>query len=140
MEILWKRTFFVEFWANRAELFGSCALPEKFYTMKFGKMLVFHVVNVIAKPELYWSFLIMFSQIYRLISSTKLQMHFSYIVECAFATAGSWFMKLELTKTTLRKKCSNTELFLVRIFQYSVRIQENAHQKNLRICTLFTQC
>ena len=30
---------------------------------------------------------------------------------------------------TLREKCPNTELFLVRIFLYSVRIQENTDQK-----------
>ena len=29
----------------------------------------------------------------------------------------------------LREKCPNTELFLVRIFQYSVRIQENTNHK-----------
>ena len=33
----------------------------------------------------------------------------------------------------LRKKCPNTEFFLVRIFQHS-------DQKKLRIWTLFTQC
>ena len=30
---------------------------------------------------------------------------------------------------SLREKCPNTELFLVRIFLYSVRIQENTNQK-----------
>ena len=34
-----------------------------------------------------------------------------------------------LLNQTLRKKCPNTELFLVRIFLYSVQIQENADQK-----------
>ena len=33
----------------------------------------------------------------------------------------------------------NTEFFLVRIFLYSVRIQENTDQKKLRIWTIFTQ-
>ena len=33
-------------------------------------------------------------------------------------------------------KCPNTEFFLVRIFLYSVRIQENKDQKKLRIWTL----
>ena len=33
-------------------------------------------------------------------------------------------------KVTLREKCPNTEFFLVRIFLYSVRIQENTDQKN----------
>ena len=37
-------------------------------------------------------------------------------------------------------KCPNTEFCLVRIFLYSVRIQENTDQKNLRIWILFTQC
>ena len=40
----------------------------------------------------------------------------------------------------LYKNCPNTEFFLVRIFLYSVRIQENTNQKKLRIWTLFTQC
>ena len=40
---------------------------------------------------------------------------------------------------TLREKCPNTELFLVRIFLYSVPIQENTDQKQLLIWTLFTQ-
>ena len=34
---------------------------------------------------------------------------------------------------TLREKCPNTEFFLVPIFLYSVRIQENTDQKKLRI-------
>ena len=41
---------------------------------------------------------------------------------------------------TLREKCPNTEYFLVRIFLYSVRIQENMDQKKLRIWILFVQC
>ena len=42
-------------------------------------------------------------------------------------------------KSTLRKKCPKTEVFLVCIFLYSVPIQKNTNQKNLRIWTLFTQ-
>ena len=63
-----------------------------------------------------------------------------------------------MRKLTLREKCPNTELFLVRIFLlrteygdllrkspylvriYLVRIQENTEQKQLRIWVLFTQC
>ena len=41
---------------------------------------------------------------------------------------------------SLREKCPNTEFFLVLTFLYSVRIQENTDQKNLRISKLFTQC
>ena len=37
-------------------------------------------------------------------------------------------------------KCPNKEFFLVRIFLYSVRIQENMDYKKLRIWSLFTQC
>ena len=43
-------------------------------------------------------------------------------------------------------KCPNTELFLVRIFMYSVQIQENTDQKKLRIWkfsaqySFFVQC
>ena len=40
----------------------------------------------------------------------------------------------------LREKCPNTEFFLVRIFLYSVQIQENTDQKKLRSWTLFMQC
>ena len=40
---------------------------------------------------------------------------------------------------SLRERCPNTEFFLVSIFLYSVRIQENIDQKKLRIWTLFTQ-
>ena len=36
-------------------------------------------------------------------------------------------------------KVSKYEVFLVRVFLYSVRIQENTDQKKLRIWTLFTQ-
>ena len=62
-------------------------------------------------------------------------------------------------KCTLREKCPNTKVFLVRIFPYSdwilrfteifiilckspysVWIQENTNQKKLRIWTIFTQC
>ena len=42
--------------------------------------------------------------------------------------------------STLREKRPTTELFLVRISLYSVRIQENTDQKKLRTWTLFTQC
>ena len=38
--------------------------------------------------------------------------------------------------STLREKCPNTE-FLVRIFLYSVQIQENTDQTKLSIWTLF---
>ena len=40
---------------------------------------------------------------------------------------------------SLRENCPNTENFLVRIFLYSVQIQENTNQEKLRIWTLFTQ-
>ena len=43
-----------------------------------------------------------------------------------------------LAKLALREMCPNTEVFLVRIFLYSVRIKED--QKKLRIWTLFPQC
>ena len=42
--------------------------------------------------------------------------------------------------TSLHERCPNTEFFLVHIFLYSVRIQEYAYQKKLRIWTLLTQC
>ena len=40
---------------------------------------------------------------------------------------------------TVRENCPNTEIFLVRILLYLVRIQENTDQMKLRIWTLFTQ-
>ena len=42
-------------------------------------------------------------------------------------------------KDSLREKCPNTKFFLVRIFLYSVRIQENTDQEKLHIWTIFTQ-
>ena len=47
-----------------------------------------------------------------------------------------------MTKTSisLREKFPNTKFFLVRIYLYSVRIQENTDQKKPRIWTLFMQC
>ena len=41
---------------------------------------------------------------------------------------------LIICNASLRKKCPNTELFLV------LKNTENTDQKNLRIWTLFTQC
>ena len=46
---------------------------------------------------------------------------------------------MEYKDKTLREKCPNTELFLVRIFLYSDWKQENMDQKKLRIRTVFTQ-
>ena len=37
------------------------------------------------------------------------------------------------------ENCPNKEFFLFRILLYSVRMQENTDQKNLRIWALFTQ-
>ena len=42
-------------------------------------------------------------------------------------------------KNTLGETCPNMEFFLVCIFLYSVRIQENMDHKKLRIRTSFTQ-
>ena len=44
-------------------------------------------------------------------------------------TTGIWF-QWHVRKRLLREKCPNTKFFLVRIFLYSVRIQENTGQKN----------
>ena len=38
---------------------------------------------------------------------------------------------------SLREKCPNTELFLTRVFVYSVWIQENTDQKKLRYLDIF---
>ena len=42
-------------------------------------------------------------------------------------------------KEALREKCLNMELFVVRIFLYSVQIQEDMDQKQLGIWTFFTK-
>ena len=42
---------------------------------------------------------------------------------------GGTLAKKNTEKHTLREKCPNTELFLVRIFLYSVRIKENTDHK-----------
>ena len=49
-----------------------------------------------------------------------------------------YLLCLLLVLISLPEKCPNTEFFLVRIFLYSARMQENAHQEKLRIWTLFT--
>ena len=49
------------------------------------------------------------------------------------------FIFSKFTFLTLRENCPNTEFFLVRVFLYSVRIQENTDQKILRIWALFVQ-
>ena len=45
-----------------------------------------------------------------------------------------------MLRMALHEKCPNMEIFLVRIFLYSVQIQESTNQKTLPIRTLFTQC
>ena len=50
----------------------------------------------------------------------------------------SWNVILWFHFYTLYEKSPNTEFFLVRIFQYSVWIQENTDQNKFRIWTLFT--
>ena len=49
------------------------------------------------------------------------------------------FIIMNFVNYALREKCPNTEFFLVRIFLYSVQIQENTEQKNICIWTLFMQ-
>ena len=41
---------------------------------------------------------------------------------------------------SLRERCPNTEVFLVRNFLSSDSIQENTHHKKTRIWTFFTHC
>ena len=54
--------------------------------------------------------------------SFKFSENFSFLVFCCYG----YFTVFSMS---LREKCPNTELFLVRIFMYSVRIQENTDQK-----------
>ena len=51
------------------------------------------------------------------------------IEECKYA--------VHSLKLALREKRPNTDFFLVRVFLYSVRIQENAEHIKLRIWELF---
>ena len=46
----------------------------------------------------------------------------------------------DIITTSLLEKCPNMEIFLVRIFLYSVQVQKNTEQKKPCIWTLFTQC
>ena len=48
VKILWKGTVSSQFWENRPKLWGNCALPQNFYTRKFGEMTVFYAVWVVA--------------------------------------------------------------------------------------------
>ena len=58
-----------------------------------------------------------------------------------FHFATSLLNKIHFSTLALREKCPNTELFLVRIFPYSVQIPENTDQKKFRIWRLFfSQC
>ena len=40
MEILWKRAFSAEFWANHPKLCGKYAFPKNFHTRKLGEVSV----------------------------------------------------------------------------------------------------
>ena len=76
--------------------------------------------------------------------TTKFYKASKFVKKLALITFGMSLGKVKasaniLSRQTLHEKCPNTEFFLVRIFLYSVRIQENTDQKKLRIWTLFTQ-
>ena len=85
-----------------------------------------------------------------ILSKIKFSSSSSYLfVIFIFLTSSSYLyiFKLRITSASigwnpfaLREKCPNTELFLVRIFVYSVQIQENTDQKQHGIWTLFTLC
>ena len=60
------------------------------------------------------------------------------LLPLAICNIGKYFTRFSYFP--LREKCPNTEFFLVSIFLYSIRIQENTDQKKLRIWTFFTQC
>ena len=49
------------------------------------------------------------------------------------------YLKLSCTDFEKVSECEKSEIFLVRIFLYSARMQENTDQKKLRILTIFTQ-
>ena len=65
----------------------------------------------------------------------RLAEHFEYVIfpqfrqiKISFLFAAQ-FVLTDISRHTLGQKCRNTELFLVRIFLYSVLIQENTDQK-----------
>ena len=60
------------------------------------------------------------------------------VLDCTFPCYGK-LIRRSMHFPSLREKCPNTELFLLRIFLHSVQIQKNTDQKQLRIWTLFTQ-
>ena len=60
-------------------------------------------------------------------------------LNCCDANSKTLAISQKNIKQTPREKCPNTEFFLVRIFLYSVQIQENTDKKKLRIWTLFKQ-
>ena len=57
----------------------------------------------------------------------------SIFIKYQIETITKFILQETKTKQTLRKKCSNTELFLVRIFLYSNRVQENTDVKKLHL-------
>ena len=56
----------------------------------------------------------------------------SSLVKCSISHLKQFSLvpsRFELPKESLREKCPNTQLFLVRIFPYSVQIRGNTDQK-----------
>ena len=66
------------------------------------------------------------------------------VIQCILNSLSIWLTMriraLNGQNFTLRENCPKTEFFLVRIFLYSVRIQENTDQKKLRIWTVSMHC
>ena len=60
----------------------------------------------------------------------------SWKVGVEYTAQVHWF---DFSLCSLCEKCPNTEFYLVRIFLYSVLIQENTDQKILRFLTRFSQ-
>ena len=73
-------------------------------------------------------------------TSTYSSRNFKTIYFVVMVTIRGVFKALSnIWEGALREKDPNTEFFLVRIFQYSVEMRENANQKKSRIWTLFAQ-
>ena len=91
--------------------------------------------NLVHKTGLYWARFMRIKKFFHWIFN-KGPWEFVSSTEYLFCLGSQSFGKFSQFKTnpsvstSLCEKCPNTEFFLVHIFLYSVRIQENSDQKN----------
>ena len=115
----WKPCFSVFFWQILAPGFPTNARM----VMKLCQLLKVNLIRTIYDDEHYYIIFEKASKIIFLSPFWKKMMKV-YPWRCCYS---------------LYKKCPNMEFFLVRIFLYSVQIQERRDQRKLRFWTLFTQ-